>query len=144
MYKLDIFIHSEPKSFNTDILADTIEACKAMSRKAITDMIRYFGIRSGTYDLVFEITQAGEYVDRDETSIKINEDGTYAIDLCDEGFDKDENGMLCRYFVYDSEDDCESDGFEHLDDAIGYAKKHNFPVVKVHNYFYDESKKNKT
>lgn len=139
-HKLEISICSEANSYSTDITGDTIEECKEMSNKAIADLISFSGIKEGTYDISFEITQNGEYIDRDEAAIKINTDGTYEIDVCDAGFDE-ESDLICRYFAYSDEDDCASDGFKYLDDAIKYAKKHNLPVVKVHKYFYDESGK---
>lgn len=46
-----------------------------------------------------------------------------------------------RYYVYDNKGNVVSDGFEFEDDAIEFATENEFPVIKVHNYFVDESGK---
>ena len=42
-----------------------------------------------------------------------------------------------RYYVYDSNDEVVSDGFEFEDDAIEWAQDNGYPVVKIHNYYRD-------
>ena len=42
-----------------------------------------------------------------------------------------------RYYVYDDNDSCVSDGFGYQDDAEEFALEHNYPVVKIHRYYRD-------
>ena len=64
---------------------------------------------------------------------KLTEDFSSELD-----FDTEDYETFCRYYVYDSNDDCVSNEFTYEDDAIEWAKEHNYPTVKQHNYFYDE------
>ena len=43
----------------------------------------------------------------------------------------------CKYFVYDKDDNCVSDGFNYEDGAIAYANSNNHPIVKIHRYYRD-------
>ena len=43
-----------------------------------------------------------------------------------------------RYYVYNDNDEVVSDSFEYDEDAIEWAVENGYPVVKIHNYFYDE------
>lgn len=54
---------------------------------------------------------------------------------------EDEFDTDFRYYVYDVNDKVISDGFEFEDDAIDFALENQYPVVKLHNYFVDESDK---
>ena len=40
-----------------------------------------------------------------------------------------------KYFVYDKEDNCVSDGFNYEDGAIAYANSCGHPIVKIHRYY---------
>lgn len=42
-----------------------------------------------------------------------------------------------KYFVYDKDDNCVSDGFNYEDGAIAYANSKKHPVVKIHRYYRD-------
>lgn len=44
-----------------------------------------------------------------------------------------------RYYVYENEDDVVGDSFEYDEDAIEWAKENGYPIVKIHNYYRDES-----
>ena len=45
-----------------------------------------------------------------------------------------------RYFVYDKNDDCVSDGFQYEDGAIAFANSCGYPIVKVHRYYRDPTR----
>lgn len=62
-----------------------------------------------------------------------NHDEELAIEIC-------EYETAERFFVYDKNDDCVSDGFLFEDDAIAFANKTGNPVVKVHTYFIDSDR----
>lgn len=65
----------------------------------------------------------GTYFDPDEPEIEVCEYETVE-----------------RFFVYDKNDDCVSDGFRFEDGAIAFANKTGNPVVKVHTYFIDSDR----
>lgn len=44
------------------------------------------------------------------------------------------------YYVYDKDDDCVSNEFKYESDAIKWAKKHKYPIVKVHRYYRDPTR----
>ena len=46
----------------------------------------------------------------------------------------------CKYFVYDEEDNCVSDGFNYEDGAIAYANSQKYPIVKIHRYYRDPNR----
>lgn len=45
-----------------------------------------------------------------------------------------------KYFVYDKNDDCVSDGFQYEDGAIAFANSCGYPIVKVHRYYRDPTR----
>lgn len=61
------------------------------------------------------------------------DDDEPAIEVC-------EHETAERFFVYDKDDNCVSDGFRFEDDAIAFANKTKNPVVKVHTYFIDSDR----
>lgn len=54
--------------------------------------------------------------------------------------DEDNYPTEHRYFVYNDEDECISDGFHFEDDAIAFANANGYPVVKIHRYYRDPNK----
>lgn len=49
----------------------------------------------------------------------------------------DEYETNSRFYVYDAQDNVQSDGFVSLEDAIDFAAENSFPVVKEHKYYID-------
>ena len=47
----------------------------------------------------------------------------------------------CRYYVYNASDNVVSDPFQYQYDAIEFAIDNDYPVVKIHRYFYDDNGK---
>ena len=45
-----------------------------------------------------------------------------------------------RYYVYDNNDDCVSDEFKYEEQAIKWATKHKYPIVKIHRYYRDPTR----
>ena len=45
-----------------------------------------------------------------------------------------------RYFVYDKDDNCVSDGFKYEDGAIAFANSCGYPIVKIHRYYRDHTR----
>lgn len=45
-----------------------------------------------------------------------------------------------KFFVYDKDDNCVSDGFHFEDGAIAFANRYGYPVVKIHRYYRDPTR----
>ena len=58
-----------------------------------------------------------------------------------ESWEEDEFETDERYFIYDENDNCVSDGYKYIDKAISTAQEADYPVIKVHAYFRDENGK---
>lgn len=48
-----------------------------------------------------------------------------------------------KYFLYNSKNECVSDGYDNLNTAIKEAKKRGCHHVEIHKYYYDTDRGNK-
>lgn len=79
--------------------------------------------------------QFAEVLKRKIVDITNEDDFIGASTEVDDEFDTD-----CRYYVYDDRDNCISDPYLNVDDAIEFAEENDYPIVKVHNYYIDNDK----
>lgn len=129
-YRLDLIDPDDEKKSMLYLFYDSYEsaeqAAKAIAEHPGDQTVKDFRITDTKTGKIWEsnIEQHRQnHVDSDEPAIEVCEYETAE-----------------RFFVYDKNDDCVSDGFRFEDDAIAFANKTGNPVVKVHTYFIDSDR----
>ena len=87
----------------------------------------------------FQTATDGSDYDQNERARIIHE--AEVILNMNESWEEDEYETDERYFIYDENDNCISNSYRYLDDAIDDAKVADYPVIKIHKYFRDDQNK---
>ena len=129
-YRLDLIDPDDENKSMLYLFYDSYEsaeqAAKAIAEHPGVQTVKDFRITDTKTGKIWEsnIEQyRQDHVDSDEPAIEVCEYETAE-----------------RFFVYDKNDDCVSDGFQFKDNAIAFAYETGNPVVKVHTYFIDSDR----